>query len=1094
MRILFPLLSLLLLCAPLANASSIAIPIRKVGAPAVNLMHQSKLIDRNQAMDLKQRGVDLSQLNPKPDDVWQPTSYTAVGAGAPESPLTCAGTCSLEWNFPAEGAIVTYRSSLPSTRNLFRSRVVSLSDQPFQIIASLEGHAIQSRTAMLRKLGFPIPSPRYYSNLTVRFESLEDRESFLSALSDATLTARTRWIRELPETTPEVTLQDVTLEAGQIDIPSYQWGVIPASEIKGRRALRGLIVPLALLDVGGPNDHESVNLYSWEFGKVLDNSILLTHPYATNFGEVTFDDARWMARKIALLTPTDLREVILAGKYPSDISALLYEKLIARRNHMVQLFDLARELRPDQMWPEPKWTPKTQLSIGNVVNGKLKQAHYSGHAERFTFGDPLSPLRTSEVARFLAIEGISNAMSALALKVDKLLTISGVEDVASDHQNDLMNDFYKHMQERPNEPYHSPVGAWGGPLAGFSVAANRDVVSGTYYGSDSKVQLVDNLSAQASVGYFMGVDGLPVVTPSVTGNIFVQRNYLHVRPIADMKSAIKTDWKTLFIPHFMSHLKSLLYSGDDQTKVDESLKEFLEALKENELLVIIDSVGAGVRGELNIPIPLLMAPGLSEFNPSLSVSSGLQPTILRRTTFSRTKDGIQVYIQNARIVQMDATFDFNWWINILKLQHIHKKAVGHTKAFLLDREPDSAEGRRHLLSALRGLLHHHSTELLEDYFKEYELHHNVETDINSAKLLWWKWAGIEEKHRVTVAPPDYEDNPGSKNVRTLYSDRVTRIKGIDRYAFMSDILSAATKGTVSLSSGQGGYNPSASFLGNSRWVSSRAEAEITPGVEVEPVTIIEHHVGGWLLSRQGLFGVLDALEGKAHELNLSQAKLIRRDEFMTTNQLQLYEILSTLIVYPGAMKKLTQEIFEKKHLKEAVEELLEIEGAQSNFRGKDNLEKGYRSLNQWCAKPLRAVAGRVWKPNGYWEVTDNIKYSWRCLKPWMRRVLNARFNYRHNQLPKTPEGKVDWTNALFGSLEAAIDLPTLLNWLGKDNFYFQIKISGFRTHDENGDTTYLSDTVGSFDNKLGAGVFRDFANKYHILNSELSANYLSEGF
>jgi hypothetical protein len=80
-------------------------------------------------------------------------------------------------------------------------------------------------------------------------------------------------------------------------------------------------------------------------------------------------------------------------------------------------------------------------------------------------------------------------------------------------------------------------------------------------------------------------------------------------------------------------------------------------------------------------------------------------------------------------------------------------------------------------------------------------------------------------------------------------------------------------------------------------------------------------------------------------------------------------------------------------------------------------------------------------------------------------------------------------------LERHLELAKVINFIGKDNLFFQVKISGFRTRDENGDTAdYRSSTIGTFNTKDRAGVFKDFTTDYHITSSEMNASYLSEGF
>jgi hypothetical protein len=121
-------------------------------------------------------------------------------------------------------------------------------------------------SALLRKLGYTDDSPQYYHSLTLKFSDIATRDAFLGQISFQTRYKEDRWIRQLPQLSkdkPEVTLQDVTLESPRIETPPYHLGMFADGWIQGRRSMRALIIPAALLNV-----NESLNLFPWEFGKI----------------------------------------------------------------------------------------------------------------------------------------------------------------------------------------------------------------------------------------------------------------------------------------------------------------------------------------------------------------------------------------------------------------------------------------------------------------------------------------------------------------------------------------------------------------------------------------------------------------------------------------------------------------------------------------------------------------------------------------------------------------------------------------------------------------------------------------------------------
>lgn len=67
----------------------------------------------------------------------------------------------------------------------------------------------------------------------------------------------------------------------------------------------------------------------------------------SGFDHVTYDDAKWMVRKIAMLTREQISDAVSIGGWPKlqdvNLHQLLVEKLISRRNDLVQAFELDQE-------------------------------------------------------------------------------------------------------------------------------------------------------------------------------------------------------------------------------------------------------------------------------------------------------------------------------------------------------------------------------------------------------------------------------------------------------------------------------------------------------------------------------------------------------------------------------------------------------------------------------------------------------------------------------------------------------------------------------------------------------------------------------
>jgi len=620
------------------------------------------------------------------------------------------------------------------------------------------------------------------------------------------------------------------------------------------------------------------------------------------------------------------------------------------------------------------------------------------------------------------------------------------------------------------------VSAWAGPVGGFNVSASRDVVNGTYYGSDSKIQLVDSIGVRASIGFFMGIDGVAQrakgLTPSGSANVSVIRNYVHVRPIADMHDALKTDWTDMFVAGFMGKLAAILKTGPTAPAPElvKQLREFLKGLAPNESFIVTDTLAVGATAQASIPIPILLNPALRSFNPSVGMRLSAQPQVLRRTTFVRTETGLQVYLQDARMGSLDIELNFNWLVNILMAGYNSKVADADAQAFLLDTDKmlqtADADQLRALTVGLRALLRFQQVAPLREKFPYYELDHHLTSNTARVKILPFQFRHLKEEHTVTISPPGYPEG----HDRTLFSQKVVDTRGLDLWSMLSDLVRSFTNGLVNLAS-RSGSNPANSFLGNGYWTTVQTEAEVTPSRPSRPVTMIEHSWGGWILKRKHLLKILDRIQEKVLSLNLDRP-LIRREVFATTEQLQLYEISSTLLVYDPGVQKILKDLIEPMSPEQAVESMVAVEGRAD--------------LEEFCqtARPRNRHISRE----------DGRRFKFSCLKPWMEDALEVRQTVLRKGYPDTPTGKVRFTNFILKKLEDKVELAPLLKWIGKDNFLFQIRVSGFRTKDENGDTEYLSDTIGTRDTDDNAGAFRDFINETGLSGTEVYGSYLSEGY
>jgi hypothetical protein len=941
----------------------------------------------------------------------------------------------------------------------------------------MNAHAALSQAALLRKLGYPIPAPRLHRTLKLRFESIAARTAFLDQLSDTTATARSNWTLPLSETEPVAEILNAVVEKSQNEIPNYHWGIIVPSAIKGRRSTRALLLPLALLTIP-----ESVNSFSWEAGKLLADHLVFTQPFATSFAEATFDDLRWIGRRIAKLSRAEWLQIGHSGGFPREVGALVAEKLISRRNHLVAMLELGPELETSQR----ELPFERHLTLGAVRQGKLTQAQFPGYPMYFAqLKEPEAPLRWSQLWRYFAVDQIGNGISgALEALNSRVLTLSSPSDVAKRRREEKLKEHTEWAEKNPDQPFTQKLESWSGPVGGFRANLGRDVITGTYYGSDSAIQLVDSLSLSASLGVFAGIDGLSgkaaQAAPNASANVSLVRSYLHVKPIFDMKAAFKSDWKDVFIIGLLGKLAKTLKTGPQAPaeEIAAALRELTAGLTEGERFIVTDTVASEGRLGVSIPIPLLVAPGLHLFNPTVGVRLSTQPQLIRRTTLVRTETGLQIYLQDAKLGNVDLELGLDWLINILSAGAAGKRGWAETEAFVIDTDTllasGDAEKVRALNVGLRALLRFQQIAPLREKFEAFQLKHSTRSRTARAALLPLKARSNRFEHGLRISPPGYPEG----HERNFFTLKSTTTRGVDSWSLFADGARLATQGLVNFKN-PSGENPANAFLGKGAWRVLSTEAELTPSREFAPITRLENFRGGWKLRQKRLLRILDEAEKEVRPLNLDRP-LFRREEFLGTPSLQLYEVSSSLILPQAATRKLRAALLAPASDAQAARNLVAVEGVA-------DLLRYCRTLPE----PPRPIA-RLGLP---------------CLKPWMEAVLSLRGSLRRHRGfadPSLPgpesvnERKefVRLTHALVNRIERRAGLAILLRWVGRENFYFQLRVSGFRKNEETGDSEYVSDSVGGaseVEENL-AGPLRDLVAQTSLEASEVFAGSLNESY
>ena len=1133
-----------------ALAGSVGVPTQFLGIPPTDLMENSHAVnpdalsgeaernahvtndkDRKKAMsDLLNR---VSDLNPYESNIWKNQKF----------PLSDVDS----YSYPADGGSVHYLNEFSSSSHVHRSLVEIGSGndtKSFQMFVSLRTHTALTAAALMRKLGYTTATPKSYKNLTVKFDTIEARDGFLNEIADQNQECRGRWMKYVPKNAdeakaiqddpckkaellkpdlaakPEVTLEDVILQPGQIKdyTAVLHWGVMQAPVLKGRRQIRALLAVLALADIS-----ENVNIFAYEMATILSNSLVFNTtnvPDIEEYGTVSITDIMWIAKRMANLSRQDFVEIAEAANFPHDdtkprpnnIEALVTEKLIGRLNQFMKLL----KLKPSQ-----DLSYNDRITTGDVKNGKLLVQRYPGYSSRFTIDDPQSPLRTDELTKLFQVEATSSALGQLFTNIKNNLQLATTQDAANQHGAEVRADCIRQIETKGFCENRNKI--WGGPLAGFDVEADRAVVTGTYYGDDAKVSLVDTMSVTANAGYFLTKDGLPKIagipmTAFASGNLSTTRSYTHVRPIASMSEATRANWGDLYVKGYMDTVADSLKIELSTDPTATKPSTFLEKMKEGEMFIVTDSVSAGAQGGLTIPLAGILNVGIIGVNPALSFSGGVQHAIIRRTTFTRTSDGLYVYMQRMNSDDFTFNMNFNFWMQVYSYSDHVKKSKSWTKAYKLGATIDD-DKRKPLAIALQALLKSNKTSMLEGEFGYYELDGEMTSRLTQGRILWFQWMLEDEELTMKIRRPAPNNTPDKE--RTAYFFKMARTEGSNKAAFLNDILAVYAKGWSFLSSP--GSSPADTFFGKGTWAIWKSEAELTPW-NPKPtgiVSSVEHHWGGWLLSKSELEKIVSSIEEKLKPVKPTasgwkqkvltkigdteqevSSPLVDMSVFSTTTQLQFYEIVTKFLVYEGGIQKLIATLTDPSLNNEDLHQrMVDIETGKT--------ETGIKNFGKWCSgqnapalkpgffskfQPTPLTSWGSINNDSIWSATDNFgnrdssDENYYCVKPWMKWVLTER-----KKVPKERKELTKWSAQFLRSLETSMPFNQLADMIGPENYLFQVRISGFRKGDPNGDTAYQSSTLGTYNEKAGSGIFSEIATKEKLMPSVVSGSSMSLG-
>lgn len=1006
------------------------------GNPAKDLINPAteEVYTKRELIDLYATGFDLSLLNPKLTDVWDGKS----------TDITDSSLDNLEINQrKSYDYVEKIAAPIGSFRFSIRDRNSS-NQKHYSVWVAKDSRANLLRKNILRKLGYKVPKISQTNKLKLKFNGLVSLNSFIEDLELATFADSARWKVSQNDNTFELTLQDVLVIESNFIFYDLSLGQLPGI-VNHRRVLNSLLIPYAVTDV-----RESVDGLSWDLGKVDNKKLLLDTVGSTDF-TTTANDAKWILRKMAKFTHNDFKEIVDQAFYPSSVGTLLVEKLKSRFISLYRSYNM-----PDGEISHLTYNANISDRSGELKRGRLTINNWEGHAARYSFEDTESPLSTSEIKAYFKSRVYSAMISNLVSYFnDNYLYETDIQEEAIKQQiqakqNQIINLLETGQYER------IPFSTWAIPTAKGHINASRDIVTGSYLGTDNRIQIADTLEFVGGLGVFVGTLGLPTEYQAyATAGVQLSRAYTHVKSIKSIKKALKEPYRNILVPSYKNGMGNNLQSIIEQLQSEEftSLEEEEKSEKLGDILKGLKDVmevGESLIISTNLMFSGAITGGVSYEIVDAILNLNLRKVNLWRYHLVRTDENtIQIYKSNASSFAGGFALRLNVYMPILSYRYTKNKGTVRTmfNQLSINKGMEVKDLVRNL-TEFKQLITDNSPELLNARKKPFYIDHNFKEKSTDSSFLHNKSIKIELTDNIKLTHPE--------GFETDIIVRSTgKLKGKDYMQVAVDALNSVIEEVLDYDNieinNPGSGVPGDTYKGKSfSRVTTYEEAINIEDTDIPftPYAEIKSQWKGWSAGPNTLSEIQSFIENKYGR------DIFPDDIFLGTRQIQLYNVDVIMSIYERGLQNL-------------------IRYTPSEF---ENILRRYMDIPNYGNLPMstpRSRRGSIVRESREERVIRKAKQAYDRLKG--RRRLSA-------------EDKAKYMEQIVNVCELTLPFNIFKQMLGGDeHFYLKGYVNGFRVGVENGEEPLISHSLGEYDSELTKGTFNTIREAIKISQGELGA-------